>query len=152
MKQREILNWPFCDVPNCNSLADNNGDDTPKRRNWAKKEYHPCKGYVCSRHNKASYNHNKFIEESKNQLVCFNGDGRAGFPCPCNGKVSHRRMLETDHMDGNPNNNKIENIQILCACCHSYKTDLKKDHLTSKEGKPLERNRKPMLKKVAVLF
>jgi hypothetical protein len=37
-------------------------------------------------------------------------------------------MLQVDHIDGNPSNNDIYNLQTLCACCHVYKTIINKDY------------------------
>ena len=32
--------------------------------------------------------------------------------------------LELDHIDSNHNNNRLENLQILCANCHGQKTKM----------------------------
>lgn len=34
----------------------------------------------------------------------------------------HACQLDVDHIDGNHKNNKIENLQTLCANCHRLKT------------------------------
>ena len=34
----------------------------------------------------------------------------------------HPCQLDVDHVDGNHQNNSIENLQTLCACCHRLKT------------------------------
>ena len=63
------------------------------------------------------------------KTYCENIDGRLGFKCTTN--VIWDGMLDTDHMDGNPANNKKENMQTLCKCCHTYKgIVLNKDYLT----------------------
>lgn len=36
-------------------------------------------------------------------------------------------QLDVDHIDGNHDNNKISNLQTLCANCHRLKTKLQKD-------------------------
>lgn len=41
-------------------------------------------------------------------------------------------QLDVDHIDGNRNNNNIENLQTLCANCHRLKTVRNKDHLWDK--------------------
>ena len=38
-------------------------------------------------------------------------------------------QLDVDHIDGNRNNDKIENLQTLCANCHRLKTVQNQDHL-----------------------
>ena len=51
---------------------------------------------------------------------CENIDGRLGFKCTTT--ISHKSMLQADHIDGNPSNDVESNMQTLCACCHIYKT------------------------------
>lgn len=41
-------------------------------------------------------------------------------------------QFDIDHIDGNHNNNKTDNLQELCANCHRLKTYLNKD--TAKRG------------------
>jgi hypothetical protein len=31
-------------------------------------------------------------------------------------------MLDVDHKNGDPTDNRPENLQTLCKCCHAYKT------------------------------
>jgi len=52
--------------------------------------------------------------------ICENVDGRLGFIC--NASPLLPEMLEVDHIDSNRKNNKRNNLQTLCANCHSYKT------------------------------
>lgn len=40
----------------------------------------------------------------------------------CGFKAVHSCQLDVDHIDGNHNNNAIENLQTLCANCHRLKT------------------------------
>jgi len=48
--------------------------------------------------------------------------------CPkCNFQLEHHCQLEIDHIDGNKKNNAKENLQILCANCHTLKTYLSGD-------------------------
>jgi len=37
-------------------------------------------------------------------------------------KRHYRRILEADHMDSNPTNNRPSNCQMLCPNCHAYKS------------------------------
>ena len=43
--------------------------------------------------------------------------------CQCNwgGKnpVTNKAPLEVDHIDGDPNNNNVKNLRLLCPNCHS---------------------------------
>lgn len=59
---------------------------------------------------------------------CENRDGRLGFKCRY--KIRHSSQLQVDHIDGNPNNNSIKNLQTLCCNCHAYKTHANKDYAT----------------------
>ena len=51
---------------------------------------------------------------------------------------------EVDHIDNNPNNNRIKNLQSLCKPCHSRKTNLDMGHNISwgvgVDGYPLDPN------------
>lgn len=40
----------------------------------------------------------------------------------CGFVPEHPCQLDVDHIDGNHQNNSIENLQTLCACCHRLKT------------------------------
>lgn len=45
----------------------------------------------------------------------------------CGFKAEHSCQLDSDHIDGNRQNNAPENIQTLCANCHRLKTYINKD-------------------------
>ena len=48
---------------------------------------------------------------------------RLGKKCSqCGFVPQHIIQIDVDHIDGNHNNNNIENLQILCANCHRLKT------------------------------
>lgn len=59
---------------------------------------------------------------------CENIDGRLGFHCTAT--IVWDGMLDVDHINGNPTDNREENLQTLCKCCHAYKTNKEEDYLT----------------------
>ena len=67
-----------------------------------------------------------YLRHRKN--FCENVDGRLGFVCTTT--IQWSGMLDVDHKDGNHLNNNLRNLQTLCKCCHSYKTNLFEDYKT----------------------
>jgi hypothetical protein len=59
---------------------------------------------------------------------CENEDSRLGFECTTT--IHWDGMLDVDHKNGKPNDNRPSNLQTLCKCCHAYKTNIKKDYKT----------------------
>ena len=50
----------------------------------------------------------------------------------CGFTALHRVQLDVDHIDGNHQNNELENLQTLCANCHRLKTHVNQDHMPIK--------------------
>jgi hypothetical protein len=72
------------------------------------------------------YRNSKHPYLKHRKSYCENIDGRFGFKCTTTIMID--AMLQVDHIDGNPSNNDIHNLQTLCACCHVYKTITNKDY------------------------
>jgi hypothetical protein len=90
----------------------------------------------CSRSCATVYN-NKTIRSGEKNPNYTNGKGsyrnRAfryyGAKCSNNkciigkkGIKVPKKMLDVDHIDCNRENNKLENLQVLCVWCHALKT------------------------------
>lgn len=84
----------------------------------------------------ADYRNSTHRYRYKRKNYCENIDGRLGFKCtyptdlPLINGMTCKAHLHVDHVNGNPTNDRDENLQTLCACCHAYKTLLKKDSST----------------------
>jgi 5-methylcytosine-specific restriction endonuclease McrA len=69
---------------------------------------------------------------------CENRDGRLGFVCPVRTDYKFpSTILHGDHIDGNHENNKSENIQTLCSICHHLKGLSSGDFVSAKKGRKL---------------
>jgi hypothetical protein len=103
---------------------------------------------IAERHGVMSAGHlsaerqNLSLTEYKNQWhpyrrfrkdYCENKDGRLGFVCTAT--IAWQGMLDVDHINGDPSNNKEENLQTLCKCCHAYKTMMYGDGQTPGRNK-----------------
>lgn len=56
---------------------------------------------------------------------CENIDGHLGFKCPIPSKESWNgfyESLDLDHIDGNHENNIIDNVKTYCKLCHGRKS------------------------------
>lgn len=89
--------------------------------------------------NVTAYTNSKHPYLKYRKSYCENQDGRLGFTCSYTGPSTEQLLemgvndtfmgwLQVDHIDGNSDNNTKENLQTLCACCHTVKTAINKDY------------------------
>ena len=78
--------------------------------------------------NYVDYMNSKHPYRKYRKDYCENIDGRFEFTCTTT--IVMLAQLDVDHIDGNARNNKPENLQTLCKCCHTYKTLTEKDYST----------------------
>jgi len=117
-----LENYRRCSVEGCNKLGQHMGryrkDGSPKRR------------ATCAKHHSINYGLNGWEYKQHRKTYCENTDGRLGFTCTST-IVDAEWQLDADHINGNPGDNRPENIQTLCKCCHPIKTKLEGDYLTA---------------------
>lgn len=69
----------------------------------------------------------KALARQKKALAVYRS--KKMFPCTeCGYKPRIAAEMDWDHIDGNRYNNVPENLQLLCANCHRYKTHKNKDY------------------------
>jgi 5-methylcytosine-specific restriction endonuclease McrA len=78
--------------------------------------------------NYVDYANSKHPYRKYRKTYCENIDERLGYKCTST--ITMIAQLDVDHIDGNARNNKKENLQTLCKCCHTHKTITEKDYLT----------------------
>lgn len=125
-----------CSVEGCNNIGEHTGrkrkDGTIIRRD------------KCSMHHKIEYSMNGWDYKVFRKDYCENIDGRLGFHCTS--KILYPKwQLDADHVNGNPSDNRSENIQTLCKCCHAAKTKLNKDYLSKGRKRKYEEMQKYQL-------
>ena len=86
----------------------------------------------CTHCQKASYGghaHAPGVTPFKNGR-CSNQDTHLGFACGTDyDKAPHLvGMTDVDHKNGNPLDNRLENLDELCPMCHKHKSRLAGDH------------------------
>lgn len=72
------------------------------------------------------------------QRQCDNHDGRLGFACPTNFDLIEddaKGVTEVDHINGDHNDNRYENLQELCNFCHKQKGIRSGDYHPTKRKK-----------------
>ena len=70
---------------------------------------------------------------------CENVDGRLGYTCTTS--IFWKGMLDIDHINGKPTDNRPKNLQTLCKCCHAYKTNKYKDYSTPGRKRLKDKNK-----------
>ena len=132
---------PKCEVPGCGKFAHNtNTTANPRYRksSWVREEFGVEHGYVCGKHHFKNYGIGGWEYKIHRKEYCENRDGRLNFECtyvPPSDKLVeefglriYELYLQVDHIDGKHLINDPENLQTLCANCHSIKTYLNKDY------------------------
>lgn len=110
---------PKCSVEGCNNVAENTGRKNPDGS--IKYRWKTGLGWMCSTcHGRIIH---RAVKHRKD--YCENVDGRLKFSCTTT--IVWEGMLDVDHINGDPSDNRIENLQTLCKCCHVYKTHIYKD-------------------------
>ena len=79
---------------------------------------------ICTAHQRKTWHPS--LKHRKDH--CENTTGFLGFKCTTT--IFWDGMLEVDHKNGDPSDNRFANLQTLCSCCHRYKTKINKDYLT----------------------
>lgn len=124
------LDRPKCHVKGCTRKAQHTGyilknGNIRWRKGWGPDGTY---GYLCRQHHHEDigWGSGKYTKHKKN--YCENIDGRLGFECIATIMGNH--MLDVDHIDGNPSNNDIDNLQTLCKNCHAHKSLINEDSLS----------------------
>lgn len=134
---------PFCQTEGCDNFAMRlawKADGSPAWRKWCWKchDRRTASKYGLSRISQVTAQRAGITEtEYTNRWhpylkhrkdFCENRDGRLGYRCRY--KIRHSAQLQVDHINGNPKDNCIANLQTLCANCHVFKTHANQDYRT----------------------
>ena len=111
-----------CEVDGCESLGQHLG------RYHANGEIKRRK--KCPKHHRSEYGMLNWDYKKYRKNYCENIDGRLGYICTSVILESMcESQLDADHINGDHNDNRKENIQTLCKCCHPIKTKQSKEEL-----------------------
>jgi hypothetical protein len=128
----ELRQRPKCQVPGCGR----NAQPRTKLSEWKFRkskwvaEKHDCEGFVCQKHHSIHHGLGGWEYKIHRKEHCENIDGRLGFVCTTN-IIDPEWQLDADHISGDPSDNRAENIQTLCKCCHAIKTRDSRDYATA---------------------
>jgi hypothetical protein len=50
----------------------------------------------------------------------------------CANRITDFCQIDVDHINGNANDNRPINLQVICKCCHALKTKVQKDMVKRK--------------------
>jgi len=76
--------------------------------------------------------------KSYKKTFCENRDERLGFSCPVSPSFQlPNGVLHGDHIDGEHENNEMENLQTLCSICHHIKGHSSGDFISASKGRKL---------------
>lgn len=114
------LHAPKCAHPDCNTPVHYHSrylkeDGSPGFKWKVFCEYHRKKG-------------RKSMQAIKENAGCANVSGKYKFVCTS--VIHDPSQIQVHHIDGNKHNNNVENLEFLCANCHSLVTKLMGDNLT----------------------
>lgn len=116
------INDRRCNHPGCNKIGQHMGR--------YRKDGSPVRRAKCAKHHSINYGLNGWNYKQHRKHHCENIDGRLGFICTST-IIDPEWQLDADHINGDSSDNRPENIQTLCKCCHPIKTKLKGDYLTA---------------------
>jgi hypothetical protein len=122
---------PTCQTPRCRNPAHLIQDMQGGWANW-RKWCSSCHTTSMAKKNGFStateFINSKHPYRKHRKDYCENIDRRLGFKCTTT--IAWDGMLDVDHKNGDPTDNRPRNLQTLCKCCHAYKTNVKKDYAT----------------------
>ena len=123
---------PGCEVPGCTNKATYHYRYEDGTYLWRTR----FGFYICGTHQRHTWH--PYLQHRKD--YCENIDGRLGFKCTTT--IFWPGMLDVDHRNGDPSDNRPRNLQTLCKCCHAYKTHKSGDMLTPGRGSLIKKRRK----------
>ena len=116
------INNRKCSVPGCNKLGQHMGK--------YRKDGSPVRRAKCHKHHSQEYGVGDWAYKIHRKDYCENVDSRLGFTCTST-IIDPEWQLDADHINGDPTDNRPENIQTLCKVCHPIKTKMEQDYLTA---------------------